>query len=390
MSRATSLLRDGLISLAITAILLLIVNFVVVHFALGVFKQPLFPRTLLKYVDPCYLTLYHDTHGDEFRNWVAVAGDSYAAGSGDEFLDRKPDYGIFPKLRTLTQGNYFVFGRGGFGSINAAKELMLCMNIHNNSFLLPKVEAPKEVMFLFYEGNDLDNNLDHLAHEGNGAPVRQFVRDQVSHPGDARWRTLAMHFPLFDLIGGQFSRLGRLLPGGGEKESRQKTQRDDAYLNHVIVGGQARPFPEDPQGAAPELAGRLDEPLQVFFESVLALKEYLPETQITIVYLPSVVTIYRWQDPVRVQTYHTDAQVFTNSLENEARSELVRRSIADFAAGNHFGFVDPTGSLQSAAAAEFVHGPRDPQHFNAAGNWIVARFIAGNTSSQTRDEAGPP
>ncbi len=388
MSRPTSLLRDGLISLAITAVLLLIVNFLLVHFALVVFKQPLFPRALLKYVDPCYLTLYHDTHGGEFRDWVAVAGDSYAAGSGDEFLDRKPDYGIFPKLRSLTHDNYFVFGRGGFGSINAAKELMLCMDIHNGSALLPKVEAPREVMFLFYEGNDLDNNADHLQHEGNGEPVGRFVREQISHPGDARQRALAMHFPLFDLIGGQFSRLGRLLSDDDGKDSRKKSNAGGAGPggapgNHAIVGGEVSPFPEDPQGAAAELAGKLDVPLQVFFESVLATKENLPGTRITIVYVPSVVTTYAWQDPIRVQAYHTDAPVFTSKHDNDMQSELIRQSIADFAASNHFGFFDPTATLQSAAVAEFIHGPRDPQHFNAAGNWIVAKALAERPATVT-------
>ena len=386
MSRPTSLLRDGLISLAITAVLLLAVNFLLVHFALAVFRQPAFPRSLVKYVDPCYLTLYHDTHGNEFRDWVAVAGDSYAAGSGDEFLDRKPDYGIFPKLRSMTHGNYFVFGRGGFGSINAARELMLCMHIHNSSVLLPKVEAPQELMFLFYEGNDLDNNADHLQLAGNGEPVARFVREQVAHPEDARQRALAMHFPLFDLIGGQFSRLGRLLSTRDGKDSRTKSKADgsapgDAPGNHAIVGGELRPFPENPQGASVELAGKLDDPLRVLFESVLTLEEALPGTRITIVYLPSVVTTYTWRDPIRVQAYHGDGPVFTTNHDNQAQSDLIRRSIAGFAAANQFGFVDTTGSLQSAAANDFIHGPRDPQHFNAAGYWIVAKALAGRQAA---------
>lgn len=383
------MLRDGLISLAITAMLLLVVNFLLVHYALAVFKQPDFPRALLKYVDPCYLTIYHDTHDNEFRDWIAVVGDSYAAGSGDEFLDRKPDYGIFPKLRSLTHGNYFVFARGGFGNINAAKELMLCMNIFNDSFLLPRIESPKEVMFLFYEGNDLDNNFDHLQHSADSEPVGRFVRDQVSRPDGAGRRALALHFPLFYLIGGQFSRLGRVLPGYDRNDSKKKSETGggagnpdgpaaagDPDGNTAIIRGDPRLFPGNPQSASAELTGRLDLPLQVFFESVLTLKERLPGTRITIVYMPSVVTAYTWQDPIRVEAYHTDAPVFTTNRDNDAQSHLIRQAITDFAASNQLGFVDPTASLQSAAATEFIHGPRDWRHLNSKGNWIVARSLA--------------
>ncbi len=398
MSRSTSMLRDGLISLAITVALLTVINFLMVAFAPRVFTQPYFPRTFLKYVDPCYQTIYHSTHGETFEDWVAVVGDSYAAGSGDEFLGRKRDYGIFPKLRSLTHGNYFVFGRGGFGSINAAKELKLCMSMFQDSFLLPRVEKPKALLFAFYEGNDLNNNVNHLRRAREGESVALFVQNQISHPDGERRRRMEAHFPLFDLLSGEISRLGRAVSGSGKGGSR-KSQEDDGdggqegasgaaenpvvpatpgpvQRNHALVGHQVRPFPRNPQGAATELAGHLDVPLQVFYESVLALSRYLPDTPVTIVYLPSAATIYEWQDPIRIETYHTKRPVFTTTRDNAIQSRLIRQSIADFADRHHFGFVDPTANLQSAARAEFIHGPRDWNHLNAAGYWVVANALA--------------
>jgi hypothetical protein len=398
MSGPTSMMRDGLITLAITAALLTIVNFLMVHFALDVFSQPNFPRAFLKYVDPCYQTIYHDTHGAGFRNWIAVTGDSYAAGSGDEFLDRKRDYGIFPKLRSLTNENYFVFGRGGFGSINAARELTLCMSMFNDSFLLPRIDEPKELLFLFYEGNDLDNNVDHLRLASRGEPVESFVQDQISHPDDEWRRQIALHMPLYDVIWGQLSRLGgpsrdrkklasqRLrgdAGGGGSDQASRAAGSQDASAaaerirdNYAIIDRQARPVPRDPQGAAAELTGNLDVPLRVFYESVLALHRGLPRTRISIVYLPSVVTTYSWQDPIRVEAYHTTDAVFTTNRDNAMQSRRIREAIADFAGRHHFGFIDPTARLQAAARTKFIHGPRDWEHFNAVGNWIVADTLA--------------
>jgi hypothetical protein len=153
--------------------------------------------------------------------------------------------------------------------------------------------------------------------------------------------------------------------------------------NHALVAHQARPVPRDPQSAAAELSGHLDVPLQVFYESVLALSRYLPGTKITILYLPSVVTTYAWQDPIRIEAYHTTEPVFTTTRDNEIQSRLIRQSIADFADRHHFGFIDPTAELQSAAQAEFIHGPRDWEHFNAAGNWIIAHKLATAPAAAT-------
>jgi hypothetical protein len=411
MSRSTSRLRDGLTSLAITLVLLTIVNFLLVYFSPRVFTQPDFPRSFLNHIDPCYHMFYHDTHGATFKNWVAVVGDSYAAGSGDEFLGGKRDYGIFPKFRSRTGGNYFIFARAGFGSINAAKELKLCMSMFNDSFLLPHFEKPKELLFVFYEGNDLNNNVDHLRRNKSGEPIELFVQKQISHPDNEWRRRMELRLPLYDLLWGAFWDLCRS-GWGGVKSSWQKAGGDThdrghgevsraaesrgasmtpglMHRNHAIIGHQLRPVRGYPQSAAAELAGHLDVPLQVFYESALALNRYLPDTPINIIYLPSVVTTYAWQDPIQVHAYHTKSPVFTTTRDNEIQSRYIRKSIAEFAGRNHFGFIDPTATLQSAAQTRSIHGPRDWKHFNAIGNWIIADTLARLPDSATTPDAVP-
>jgi len=399
MSRAKSTSLDVLISLAITLVMLSIVNFLLVYFSPDLFKQSHFPRALLNHVDRCYQTFYPDAHGDTFKNWVAVLGDSYGAGSGDEFLDGKPDYGIFHKLRARTHKNYLIFARSGFGSINEVRELKLCMRMINDSWLLPHIEKPAEVLFLFYEGNDLNDNIKHLESNKKHEPVAQFVHDEI-FSGEYPWsRRIRLEFPLYGLLWGALSDFaGGLRDGAGAVAHRQggagrsrmpaetsgpatsQGASDDAgrgHQNYVIVGHRVHLVPLNPQSAAAELTGDLTVGLQVFYDSVLALREYLPGTPITIVYLPSVVTPYSWQDPVQVEAYHTDKPVFTNARDNEDHSRRIRQSIGDFAIRNDFGFVDTTAQLQSAARTELVHGPRDWRHFNALGYRIVADTLAG-------------
>jgi hypothetical protein len=405
MITPTSRLRDWLASLAITLVLLTIVNFLLVYLSPTIFTQPDFPRAFMNHVDPCYQAFYHDTHGAAFKDWVAVVGDSYAAGSGDEFLGGKRDYGIFPKLRTRTGGNYFIFARAGFGSINAAKELKLCMSMFNDSVLLPHIEQPKELLFVFYEGNDLDNNVDHLRRNKTGERVDQFVEDQISHPSNEWQRRIGLRLPLYGLLFGALTDLCRNVWDGltgvspkaaGDTGARAKAGMagGPVHRNYAIIGHQSRLVPGVSQSAAAELAGRLDVPLQVFYESVLAAKRYLPGTPIKIVYLPSVVTTYAWQNPVQVHAYHTKNPVFTTTRDNDVQSRRIRTSIAEFAGRNHFGFIDPTARLQAAAQSRFIHGTRDPKHFNADGNWIIADMLAGlpqgvTTPSAIRAGTGP-
>ena len=400
MSRPTSRLRDGLTSLAITVALLTIVNFALVYLSPTIFTQPSFPRAFMNHVDPCYQAFYHDTHGATFRNWIAVVGDSYAAGSGDEFLGGKRDYGISPKLRSRTGERLFIFARAGFGSINAASELKLCMSMFNDSFLLPHVDQPKELLFVFYEGNDLNNNVDHLRRNKKGERVELFVRDQIAHPNNEWQRRIGLRLPLYGLIFGSFADLcqtawdgltGRSPKAASNTRDRAKkgAARAPMHRNYAIIGHQARLVPGVSQSAAAELTGRLDVPLQVFYESVLAANRYLPGTPVKIVYLPSVVTTYAWQDPVQIHAYHTKNPVFTTTRDNDIQSRRIRKSIAEFAGRNHFGFIDPTARLQEAAQSRFIHGTRDPKHFNADGNWIIADMLAGLPRGATTPSAVP-
>ena len=378
--------RDTLISLAITIVMLTIANLALVYFSPVVFKRSVFPRAFINQVDPCYQTLYHDTHDGSLRDWVAVLGDSYGAGSGDEFLDGEADYGIFHKLRSQTHDNYLIFARGGFGSISAVRELSQCLNLFNGAWLLPDIENPSRVLFLFYEGNDLDNNLDHLQARAATGSLEDFVAHEISTGEDDLQRRIRLLFPLYDVIWRQVAYHSRGLWKGIRNSLKKFTAegRDagpragsaGTRTNSVILAGRPHPVPELPQSASAELAGGLDRGLQLFYEAVMALQRLMPATPVTIVYLPSVVTTYSWQDPVQVQTYHTDGPVFTTTEDNDRQSRRIRQSIAEFTLTHGLGFVDTTPALQAAARTEAVHGPRDWSHFNSRGYQMVSDAIA--------------
>ena len=117
MHRLRNKLKDIFIIFCVTIFLLFLSNILLVIFSPVVFNQKYFSRTVMGFLDPCYQTFYHDTHDGKFDNWVAVLGDSNAAGAGDEFIEGKEEYGIFHKLRKRTNNNYLVFARYVYGNL---------------------------------------------------------------------------------------------------------------------------------------------------------------------------------------------------------------------------------------------------------------------------------
>lgn len=163
----------------------------------------------------------------------------------------------------------------------------------------------------------------------------------------------------------------------GLKKSREKNGPDplgeDGY-NRIVVAGEEHWIP-DPQSAAVELSGSLQDPLEIFYAAIGALKRAFPGVPVDIVYIPSVVTCYQWAGDIRIQSYHTDDAVITNAEANEANSRQIRGALATFARDNDMGFVDPTDTLKAAARDQMIHGPTDWAHFNAVGYGIVANAI---------------
>jgi hypothetical protein len=362
-----------------------------VKYSPALVNQPLFPRSWVNHIDRCYQTFYPSTHDGNFHTAVAVIGDSYGAGDGDEFLDGLNNYGIFHKLKFRTGERYLIYARGGFGSINAAKEIVFCMNAMNNSILLPSIGNPKEIIVLFYEGNDLDNNIRHLRMKNEGQSIESFVQEQVL--ANDWGRIIQMHVALFNLLeelfedllfSVDFQKIAKQLIGsstyadskeipGGRQTLDSATDATITHENQVVVGNTPHAVPLDLQSAAIELSeNKLNDALQVFQNSVLVLQSYFQNISIDIVYLPSVVTCYQWKGKIQVQAYHSKDTVFTTTEENEIQSRHIRESIRIFAEQHRMRFIDPTSLLQSEAHKHFIHGPKDWKHFNSVGYQLVA------------------
>lgn len=359
---------------------LLAANFLFVHFSPLMANQSIFPRALINSLDGCYQTFYPSTHDKILKDWTAVIGDSYGAGEGDEFLGGADDYGLVHKLRQRDHGNYLVFARGGFGSINATREMTQCLTFMNGSALFSAIEAPRKIIVLFYEGNDLNDNINHLSTMAADAGVDNFVSDQIVAGLDTR-RQFALYFPLLGLVadGGRSVARGILAPA----RAQETTDADHVHkvlsevpANHVMLDQGRFRVPLDPQSAAMELSVQdLRKALMAFQRSVTMLRERFPAAAIEIAYLPSPVTVYAWTDSIRVQTYHGSDGLITTAADNLHRSARIRQDIEQFSKRHGFAFIDPTPALRRLATLNLLHGPRDWKHFNRLGYQAVAEAI---------------
>ena len=147
----------------ILLIFLSIINFIFFFTAPIFVKNGIFPRTLINALDPCYMTLYHNTHNSSNDGkYTIVLGDSYGEGSGDEFLNNSLNYGLIKKIIAVDQKNYAIYARGGYESLMSFKEWQFCEGKLELMYSYKKHSSPKEFLITFYEGNDLNNVIKYV------------------------------------------------------------------------------------------------------------------------------------------------------------------------------------------------------------------------------------
>lgn len=329
--------------------------------------QDRYPRSMVNSIGVFYHTFYATSHDRNPEHWQALLGDSHAAGEGDAFLDGEKDYSVAHLLRKKDAVSYFIFGRGGYGSISATREFLLTMQELESALFMPRLTTPETFVFLFYEGNDLNNNLRHMQTADIGpAGIKGYVRNALKQPPDLM-RRIDYYLPLTRFMFGEDTRkqlLGFI---------RKKNKKPGATVNSMEVGGQLTDMDKPLQAASLELTpAELSATLTVFFECLHYLQETYPDASIEIVYIPSTATVYPWHEPITFKAYHPGRGKTTASNdENAARSLWIREQIATYADVHGYGFVDVTERMQASAGSNALHGPRDWKHPNLLGYQVI-------------------
>jgi hypothetical protein len=160
-------------------------------------------------------------------------------------------------------------------------------------------------------------------------------------------------------------------------------------LNQLLIGdgevrvnqlhGPALDIPQD----------RIVAGVQVFDLSLAWLRRRFPALPVTVIYIPSPLSIYRlggdevyyMSEPVPGDPPWRRGQAPVDMVEHNSR--LIGELVRDASLRQGASFADATRELQDAGASRPVHGPRDWSHLNEAGYRVLGRLVAAALQSSS-------
>jgi hypothetical protein len=154
--------------------------------------------------------------------------------------------------------------------------------------------------------------------------------------------------------------------------------------NHIVVGGQTIETPAL-QGAAPHLPeASIRVGMEVFARSLAWLRQRFAQVPITMVYVPSPLSIYRHAADDISFCSVTGGGVAPRAV-TERHHDLIRDMVAGISAEQGVDFVDATPALRAAAENRVIHGPRDWDHLNQTGYEVLGTLVAAQFQTNLGD-----
>lgn len=327
------------------------------------------------------------------RSYIALAGDSYAAGMGDWLLrvGAKGNDGFHTAhlLHKALNRDVISLGSSGASSIRGFVELPL---IHFDFFSrtwLFELEAPDLFLLMFYEGNDVQDNLREIAMRKDrgmqqhrlhdfayfeSEVMQDFVRERGWRNGPSKMGLIDNLF-LLELV----SNLLKFSTGSSDGNTNHFAfpGMEPSLVpsqNRAIVGGRVITLPACLQGPALECSTHdLTLATMVFAHSLRLLKESFPSTKVGVAYIPSVLACYELQsDEISIEAEPGRPNRYP-SLSVTVRSELIAQEIRQACMNLGVPFLDARLHLRDAARTQTIHGPRDWRHLNEFGYRALAK-----------------
>lgn len=398
-------------------IALVFTSFAVIGCLLEALALPLFYYLLPPLANPLLddglpVLLQPNKRGIEPIRYLALAGDSYAMGLGDRYYavadERQARYGSAPYLHQDTGFDVVSFGSAGNGSIAGTVTEPLSTLAYWQASARIDAEAPDELWIYFYEGNDLNDNVEYLHHASkkrlafdqarlhDSSYFQGYIR-QVALEQDALYQraqqlhgyeelyasafvvravgllaiNIKNHFANDEITAVAEPARSPLNPPG-----RYEWQ-ETGTINQALVSGATLQLPDQLQGPSMDLTADENEiALVSFHESLRFVKQALPHTKLRVVYLPSVISCYDITSPqVSVQSHARRGQYVFDTVAMHKHSDWIAQQIAQISAAEQVDFIDARAPLRKAASKQPIHGPLDWNHFNETGYEVLAKAI---------------
>jgi len=322
------------------------------------------------------------------KDYIALLGDSYAEGYGDWLQQAKgKSNGPFHSAHVIHQqtGRDVVsFGIGGAGSAEAMVLRPAEVFPSSTCSIFPAIDRPRQMLVYFYEGNDLEDNLRFVERvsERYGRTDPEAI-DRYLDEQYAASSLLRCHAQLAQTTFKEAEFLSQYYITGYVV---RYCGTPVPSRNHILVGDRTIETPSL-QGAAPGLSDeRIRLGMDVFAHSLAWLRKHFAGVPVTMVYVPSPLTIYRHaQDDVSYCSFFS-AGLAPRAL-SERHHDLMRDMVARISADQRVDFVDATPALREAASANVIHGPQDWDHLNKIGYEALGTLVAARLQESPEDRS---
>ena len=251
-------------------------------------------------------------------NYIAILGDSNVYGFGPWLYDnswsmKQPSFATHHLLHENLDRDIVAFGYPGYGTLGSCLSMVAEREMFDSSWIWSSLEYPSQILVVFYEGNDLINNLHEIGQRGfniyptldehNKKGINQIIVKESEKLRNS-WSVLD-HSASWNLFAGL---IGNYLSKHKQTEEQNttislKTHDKNASLlsakeNIALINGNpvSLGFCEGP--ALHLTDDEINLSMSIARQSLAYLRKYFSKSKIDLLYLPSSLSIYSFADCV--------------------------------------------------------------------------------------------
>jgi hypothetical protein len=324
------------------------------------------------------------------HDYVALLGDSYAEGQGDWLLqtegDRSKPYHSGNVIHELTGRDVVSFGKGGAGSAEGIVERPAGVFSGDSCYLFPSIETPRQMFIYYYEGNDVDDNLNFetkvLKRYGrlDARAIDSYINEiyVAEHARGCHLELINSAFRLLKFLYAYY------VSGAGVVNC---SPLDSPQGNRLVIGDHivAAPALHGPALSASDEAIKTS--MQVLDRSLMWLGRRFEGVPTTIVYIPSPLSIYHVA--TESVSYCLGNVGVSSVAKAEQNSDFISNLVREKSMNQGVGFLDARPTLRALAATTVIHGPRDWNHLNEAGYRALGSLVAAHVVGPISVKGGP-
>ena len=325
------------------------------------------------------------------HNYIALLGDSNAEGLGDWLLEAEGNttepFHSADIIHQLSGQDVVNLGKGGAGSAEAIVLRPSRVFRSSHCSLFPVIEDPQQIFVYFYEGNDIEDNINFVRKVStrfgrtDAEAIGRFLGEEYAVSSFLR-----CHWHLADLeIKILQTSYQRYIDGVSVKYCGLA----GSERSRIVVGGQINDVPalQGPAPKVPDESIRLG--MSVLAQSLSWLRKRFNNLPIAVVYIPSPLTVYRYAGD---EVSFCSAFVGSGSLskaQSERRHDMIRKLVAGISADSGMQFIDATPALRAAASSSTIHGPNDWDHLNKTGYQVLGALVASQVRNDRSAKSRP-